>query len=282
MSAAGARTSPPPYLAHWGLDHAPFLVDPDLRYRFASDTHREGLARLLFGLTELGGIVVITGEIGCGKTMLGLTLARVLDGPSYVVAQVLNPPRTSAALLGAVLTVSGSNATGTAARLMGVLRERISLEAEERRRVVVMVDEAQRLDGRALDDLRLLTNPERHPGASVVLLGQPDLARRIDRMPQVEQRVVVRYHLGPMDAAEVETYIGHRIRVAGGTQRVFSKRACAEVHAATGGVPRLVNRVCANALFVAHARGEDTIGEDAIRDLIEDRRTVEQLDGTAP
>jgi general secretion pathway protein A len=135
-----------------------------------------------------------------------------------------------------------------------------------------VIDEAQRLDPRALDEVRLLTNPGDGPGAPVVLLGQPELARHVERLPQVAQRVVVRYHLGAMSAEEVDRYVLHRTRVAGADRRILSKRAARAVHEETGGVPRLVNLMLANALFVAAARGEDQIGEDTIRDLAEDRR----------
>jgi general secretion pathway protein A len=137
----------------------------------------------------------------------------------------------------------------------------------------VCIDEAQRLDPRALDEVRMLTNPGADgPGVPVVLLGQPELSRHVERLPQVAQRVVVRYHLGPMGADEVDAYCLHRTRVAGAQRRIVSKRAARAVHRETGGVPRLVNLLLANALFVAAERDEAQIGEDTIRDLAEDRR----------
>jgi general secretion pathway protein A len=138
--------------------------------------------------------------------------------------------------------------------------------------MVIAIDEAQRLDPRALDEVRLLTNPGDGPSAPVVLLGQPELTRHVERLPQVAQRVVVRYHLGPMTEEEVDLYVAHRARVAGADRRLLSKRAAQAVHDETGGVPRLVNLLMANALFVAAARGEVEIGEDTIRDLAEDHR----------
>ncbi len=149
---------------------------------------------------------------------------------------------------------------------------------------MLAIDEAQRLDARALDEVRLLTNRGAGgPGAPVVLLGQPELTARIERQPQVAQRVVVRYHMGAMTAEEVDAYALHRTRVAGADRRILSKRAARAVHAETGGVPRLVNLLLANALFVAAERGEAQIGEDTIRDLAEDRRmSLEAADRTEP
>ena len=264
----------PGYLAHWGLAEAPFQLEPDPRFAYERTDHREGLARILFGITQLGGLVVITGEIGAGKTLLAQTLRRTLDGEGFRVAEVANPPRTAAALLAATLPAMGAEtAGGSAARLAGRVRDRLSESAAEGRRIVLAIDEAQRLDARALDEVRLLTNRGSDgPGAPVVLLGQPELTARIERQPQVAQRVVVRYHMGTMTPDEVDAYAMHRTRVAGADRRILSKRAARTVHAETGGVPRLVNLLLANALFVAAERGEDQIGEDTIRDLAEDRR----------
>jgi general secretion pathway protein A len=273
MSTAGDN-----YLAHWGLAEPPFLIEPDPRFAYERSDHREALARMLFGLTQLGGIVLITGEIGCGKTMLAETLRGMLSGGGYQVVAVPNPPRTSAALLGALLEASGGpSAGGSAARLSGLVREQLRAATDDGRRVVLAIDEAQRLDARALDELRMLTNPGSGGSAPAVLLGQPELSTKIARYPQIAQRVVVRYHLQPMRADEIEGYIGHRTRVAGSPGRLFTRRAAAAVHEETGGTPRLVNLICANALFVGAARGEDQIGADTIHDLAEDRRRSEHL-----
>jgi general secretion pathway protein A len=269
-----------PYLAHWGLAEPPFLLDPDPRFAWERPDHREGLARILFGLSQRSGLVLITGEIGCGKTTLLRALERTLDGEGYRLVAVPNPPRTPAALLASLVEAhDGGPAKGTAARLAQRLRTGLGEEAAEGRLAVLAVDEAQRLDARALEELRLLTNADVGPAAPVVLLGQPELGARIARTPQLAQRIVVRYHLRPMDAAQVLDYIAHRCRVAGATGAVFSDRAALAVHAETAGVPRLVNLLCANALFVAYARGETTISEDTVRDLAEDVRDAALADG---
>jgi general secretion pathway protein A len=276
------NTAAPPYLVHWGLAEPPFRLEPDPRFAYERADHREGLARILFGITQLGGLVVITGEIGAGKTLLSQTLRGTLDGEGFAVAEVANPPRTAAALLAATLVAAGGEpAGGSAARLAGRLRARLADQAAAGTRAVIAVDEAQRLDPRALDEVRMLTNPSAEgPGVPVVLLGQPELTRHVERLPQVAQRVVVRYHLGAMGPEEVDAYAMHRTRVAGAERRIVSKRATRAVHEETGGVPRLVNLLLANALFVSAERDEGQIGEDTIRDLAEDRRL--SLDAASP
>ncbi len=263
-----------PYLAHWGLVEGPFRLEPDPRFAYERTDHREGLARILFGITQLGGLVVITGEIGSGKTLLSQILRQTLDGEGFRVAEVPNPPRTPAALLSAMLPAMGAErAGGATARISGLIRARLQASETEGRRVVIAIDEAQRLDPRALEEVRLLTNPGAEgPGAPVVLLGQPELSSHIERHPQVAQRVVVRYHLGNMTPEEVDAYALHRTRVAGAPKRVVSKKATKAVYEETEGVPRLVNLLLANALLVAGSRGDAQVGEDIIRDLAEDHR----------
>ena len=264
------------YLRHWGLAEAPFQLDPDPRFAFERDDHREGAARVLFGISQVGGLVVITGEVGAGKTLLSQALVRMLDSDGIRAGVVANAPRTAAALLGdALVAIGADSAGGSAARRAERIRARLSMAHTQSRRVVLIVDEAQRLDARALDELRLLTNPAGGvPGMPIVLMGQPELGPRISRLPQVEQRVVVRFHLGPMTAEEVDAYVRHRTRVAGVDRRIVSKRAARAVHEETGGLPRPVNMLLANALYVAAARGEDQVSEDTIRDLADDRRAT--------
>ena len=275
MSAVAAAPTQDPRLAHWGLVEPPFALDPDPRFAFERSDHREGLARILFGITQIGGVVLVTGEIGCGKTMLATSLTSMMRDDGLRVARVSNPPRTGAALLGDLLEASGGPAAGrTAARRAADLRTHL---ADGGGRFALLVDEAQRLDRRALDELRLLTNPGDAPGAPVVLLGQPELLPKIAAMPQVDQRVAVRHHLRGMDPAEVKEYVDHRTRVAGAERPLFSNRAIEAIHIESRGIPRLVNMTCASALFIAAIRGETKVTEDTVRDVAEDQRAARDV-----
>lgn len=277
MATADSTPSPPAaggdYLEALGLDSQPFGLAPDLRFLVDRHDHREALARVLFGLSEIGGIVLVTGEIGSGKTLLAHTVRRFLDGEGFTVVPVANPPRTPAALLAALqVAAGGPEAGGSAARLSGLLRERMEASAADGRLVVLLVDEAQRLNAAALEELRLLTNPDEGPGAGLVLLGQPELTHHVERLPQLAQRVVVRYHLGGMSPEEVETYLDRRARAAGASGGLFTSRAARVIHEESGGVPRLANLIAANALFIAAARGQSRVDKDVVQDVIDDRR----------
>ena len=270
-----------PYLSHWGLQEPPFLLAPDPRFAFERADHQEGLARLLFGLTQLEGLVVITGEIGCGKTMLSQALSTVLAGEGFRTSTLVNPARTAAGVLRGLLEASGEPVPRVpAAGLAVALRAFVARQTEQGSRTVFVVDEAQRIDSRALDEVRMLTNPGDGPIAPAVLLGQPELSPRITAMPQLAQRVVVRYHMGPMAPDETSGYLAHRALVAGATRPVFSERAARAIHAESGGVPRVVSLMAANALFVAYSRGEELVTADTVIDVAEDRRDVEGASAT--
>ena len=275
-SADSSPSTPTPggdYLGALGLDSQPFGLAPDLRFLVDRHDHREALARVLFGLSEIGGIVLVTGEIGSGKTILAHTVRRFLDGEGFSVVAVANPPRTPAALLAALHEAAGGpEAGGSSARLSRLLRDRMERTAAEGRLVVLLVDEAQRLNAAALEELRLLTNPDEGPGAGLVLLGQPELTRHVDRLPQVSQRIVVRYHLGGMDRDELETYLDRRARAAGASGGLFTTRAARAIHEESGGVPRVANLLAANALFIAASRGQSRVDKDVVKDVIDDRR----------
>jgi general secretion pathway protein A len=247
------------YASYFGLREPPFSITPDPRYLYMTGRHREALAHLLYGVTEGGGFVQLTGEVGTGKT----TLCRCLleQVPAGVdVALILNPRLTSEELLAAVcdeLRIAYPPGTTSVKALVDALYHYL-LDAHARdRRTVLIVDEAQDLAVEVLEQIRLLTNLEttREKLLQIILIGQPELMHLLARedLRQLAQRVTARYHIEPFVEEDTRGYVRHRLQVAGRTRGLFTDRAISRVHRESRGVPRLINVICDRALLGAYA-----------------------------
>ena len=261
---------------YWKLSGKPFSNTPDPRFIYHSPTFDEGFARLMYDVTELrAGLSLVTGDIGCGKTMLANALVdRLRDTPHEVT--VLASPRLSAVqLLRAVADALALPKPPRAKHaLIQALGEHLATLHEEGRRPVLLVDEAQLVTPALLEEIRLLTNFESRTDKHlhVVLLGQPELRDRIAKQPQIDQRISLRYHLPPLEADEVGDYVKHRLSVAGANgKRIFEDDTFEVLAERTGGVPRLVNNLATQALFVGALRKLPRIDADLVRDVADDR-----------
>ena len=252
------------YLKHFALDEAPFSITPDPRFVYLTERHRDGLAHLLFGLGQggSGGFVVLTGEVGTGKTTLCRLALEQL--PEFTdVALVLNPSLNPQELLETICEELGLDvqaARGSLKQLLDLLNAKLLAAHADGRRVVLMLDEAQNLSQDSLEQVRLLTNLETATQKllQIILLGQPELAEKLSRpeLRQLAQRVTARYHLGSLNAAETAGYISHRLSVAGCERPIFSRAAVAVVHRRSGGIPRLINVLADHALLAAFAKNQ--------------------------
>jgi general secretion pathway protein A len=260
------------YERFFGLVDAPFRLTPDPRYLFLSRRHADALAHLKLGLTESSGFVCITGDVGTGKTtVLRAFLAGV--GPDVTTAYVFNPALSPLELLQTVNAELGLSATTTSKKeLVDELNLHLLEQRRTGRRSVVVIDEAQALGVEVLEQLRLLSNLETTTEKllRIVLVGQPQLQQLLlhPELVQLNQRITLRWHMGPLTRSETAAYVRHRLQVASRAQsgRVFTRSALALVHRYSAGVPRLVNMVAHRAMVAAFARDERVVG----------RRTVQQ------
>jgi general secretion pathway protein A len=261
--------------AHWKLARRPFANTPDPAFVYRSPAFAEGFARLVYDATELrGGLSLVTGEIGCGKTMLAGALAERLAGTACDVVTVPYPRVTPSQLLDLLARGIGIDRVprGKLA-VTEALGARLGELHRNGRRPVLVVDEAQLAGPSLLEEIRLLTNHEdrQDKHLHVVLLGQPELRERVRRRPQIDQRVSLRFHVEPMEAAEVRGYVEHRLRVAGATREIFTADAIAALAARSGGVPRRVNTLATQALFVGGMRQLDTVDGALVADVADDQ-----------
>lgn len=245
------------YPNYFGLKEASFSITPDPQYLFLSEQHREALAHLLYGAGDSGGFVLLTGEVGTGKTTVCRAFLEQL--PQGVdVALVLNPAMTAVELLHAIcdeFRVQVPSAEQSAKALVDRLNQFL-LDAHARgRRPVLIIDEAQNLRPKVMEQIRLLTNLEtpKQKLLQIFLIGQPELRTTLNSpdLRQLNQRITARFHLKPLNARETAGYVDHRIAVAGVDRPLFTAAALRRVHRCSGGVPRLINLLCDRSLLGA-------------------------------
>ncbi|WOI45215.1 AAA family ATPase [Acidovorax sp. BLS4] len=259
------------YAPFFGLEHAPFSIAPDPRYLFMSDRHREALAHLLYGLDAGGGFVLLTGEIGTGKTTVCRCFLEQI--PAHCnVAYIFNPRLTVGELLRSICDEFGVAHTPavpgseTVKDCIDPLNAFLLQAHAAGRNNVLIIDEAQNLSADVLEQLRLLTNLETSERKllQIILIGQPELRGMIagPSLEQLAQRVIARFHLDALSAEETRQYIAHRMAVAGLQGALpFTARALQRVHALARGVPRRINLLCDRALLGAYAGGVREVNE---------------------
>ncbi|NTV13229.1 MAG: AAA family ATPase [Desulfobulbaceae bacterium] len=253
------------YNSYFNLDENPFSIAPDPRFLYMSEQHREALAHLMYALKSEGGFVLLTGEVGAGKTTVCRCLLEQLPG-DLNVAIVLNPKLTAEELLATVCDELGADyPIGTASiKVLVDAINRCLLDAHAvGRKTVLIIDEAQNLSAEVLEQIRLLTNLEtnQHKLLQVIMLGQPELRQLLasPELLQLSQRITARYHLGPLSREEVAAYIDHRLGVAGYRKKLFGEQVVGLIYRLTGGVPRLINVLCDRALLGTYVQGQEKV-----------------------
>jgi general secretion pathway protein A len=242
------------YCQYYGLKERPFNVTADPAFFFLSKKHKEALAYLVYGTTQRKGIVVITGEIGTGKTTLCRFFLNQL-GNNIKTAFIINPHFSEIQLLEAIINDFGINVKSkTRLSLVWELNKFLLRESSCGNNVALIIDEAQNLKPQTLEQVRLLSNleTEKDKLLQIILVGQPELNRKLElyNLRQLQQRVMVRYHITPLDKDEVRNYIEHRLNFAGASGKIqFTDEAIEAITEFSCGVPRLINIICDRALL---------------------------------
>ncbi len=253
------------YLKHFNLAETPFSIAPNPRYLYLSQRHQEALAHLLYGIHGDGGFVLLTGAIGAGKTTVCRCLLEQIPD-NCDVAYIFNPKLSVTELLSTICHEFGIDcpADNTSIKIFVDHINAHLLDAHARgRNSVLIIDEAQNLAPDVLEQMRLLTNleTERRKLLQIILIGQPELAALLERpgLSQLAQRIVARYHLDPLDKAEIAAYVQHRLAVSGTQRQLIPAALAGLLHRLSGGVPRIINVLCDRALLGAFTQGKDKV-----------------------
>jgi general secretion pathway protein A len=280
----------PIYCGHFGLTREPFNITPDPNFLYMSASHREALAQLVYGIKARRGFVVLTGEVGTGKTTMIQCLLDELNSTTktaLIFNMVVNPKD----LLRYVCEKFGLVALQESLKEIHdyvSLLERFLLESYRKgENVALIIDEAQNLSTEVLENVRLLSNFETAQDKllQILLVGQPELGARLNasELRQIKQRVALRHHLTPLSYADCEKYIAKRLEIAGGSISLFGPKAIDAVHKYSGGIPRLVNIICDNALLTVYALRKSKVEAGMITEVAQDLQlTVSPVFATIP
>lgn len=258
------------YTNYFGLTELPFSIAPNPEFLYMSDRHREALTHLTYGLGDTGGFVLLTGEVGTGKTTVSRCVLEQLPENTQV-AFILNPTLSAQELLATIcdeLKIRYRKTGATLKTLTDKIQEKLLKNHSAGINTILIIDEAQHLQPEVLEQLRLLTNLETNTKKllQVILIGQPELQQLLQRqdLRQLAQRITARYHLMPLTKQEVVQYIKHRLDVAKSPRMLFNASAMAHIHKLSNGIPRLINLLCDRALLKAYGSNQTLVDKKLV------------------
>ncbi len=259
------------YTQFYGLKEKPFNVTSDPNFLFFSRTHREAFSYLLYGIKERKGFIAITGEIGAGKTTLCRAILNQLDPSLTKTAFIFNPSLSGVQLLEAILEDFGlTPERRSKIVLFKQLNKFLLNELSLGRNIVLIIDEAQNIRNPLLEEIRMLSNleTEKEKLFQIILVGQPQLNDKLNSaaLCQLRQRIVVRFHINPLGADEIEKYIYHRLKVAGSNGDIkFTQESIKRIFAYSNGIPRLINLACDRSLLKGYTMGAKTLDDGIVK-----------------
>lgn len=265
------------YEKFYNLSEKPFNTTPDSKFFFPSNKHTEALNSLLYAINEQKGFVAITGEIGAGKTTVYRTLLNKL-GVDTKVATIVNTHLTPKELIAEILQeFEIEHNGGTKQRLLSHLNQYLIRQLTEGINIVLIIDEAQNLTPKTLEEVRMLSNleTEKEKLIQIILIGQPQLKAKLEnpKLEQFRQRIAVYYHLQPLNKKEVSEYITHRLKLVSSNtaEDLFTPEALELIYSNSRGIPRLINLICDSALLSGFVYETSKITEKIIKEVLRER-----------
>ncbi len=243
------------YEKYWGLAEKPFENTPDPRFMYYSKKHEEALTRMLYAIKEEKGAAMLSGEYGSGKTVLSrIIIEELIKNKIYEVALIVHPQLTPIQFIQEIIyQLKNEHIQGSKPQLLHMLQDIIYKNHNDQKKTVILIDEAQIIKNKeTFEELRLILNFQLNNKflITLVLIGQPELLGKVKAIPQLEQRLGIKYHLAALDRKETEEYIKHRLSVAGAKSEIFTAEAMQAIYDHAQGLPRKINNICDMSLLI--------------------------------
>lgn len=261
------------YLDYWGLKKYPFENVPDPEFMFYSAEHEEALARLVYAVRRNKGAVLLTGDVGCGKTTLSRVFIKQLAESDFDIGLITNPSLTPIDFLKEALYQIGlESPSSSKADLLKLMNDRMVENMRSGRSTLLVIDEAQLIYQETFEEIRLLLNFQMNDRylLQLVLIGQPELRDKLRAYKQLDQRIAIRYHLNPLSMDDAKSYVAFRLEKAGQGTSMFTPDALDEIYHASTGIPRVINKICDLALLIGFSKKIEKIDADVIRKVLSD------------
>jgi len=261
------------YLEYWGLKQYPFENTPDPAFFYFSAEHQEALSRIMYAIQRNKGGILLTGEIGCGKTVLSRVLIQQLTNENFDIALVNNPSLMPLDFLGAALYEFGIvPVANTKVEMLKTLNDRLMSNYNNKITSLLIIDEAQTIYRDTFEEIRMLLNFQLNDRylLNLLFLGQPELRDMISTNNQLNQRIAIRYHLNPLSRADTLDYVKYRLEKAGRAEKIFSEEALEEICSYSSGIPRKINNVCDLSLLVGAGVKAEMIDQTIVSGVIND------------
>lgn len=263
------------YEKHWGLNERPFENTPDPRFMYYSKKHEEALTRLLYAIKEIKGAAMLTGEYGSGKTILSrIVIDELIKNQMYEVALIIHPQLTPIQFIQEIIyQLKNEHVVGEKPQILHIMQDIIYKNYAEGKNTVILIDEAQIIKNKeTFEELRLFLNFQLNNKflLTLVLIGQPELLHKVKSIPQLEQRLGIKYHLTALNEKETDEYIRHRLTVAGAKKDIFTRGAMEVIYNYSQGLPRKINNVCDMSLLIGFGQEAKEVNKELAEKVVLD------------